>query len=368
MTKELLHIRDLETPAILIDLDILDRNLRATAELAREAGVKLRPHFKTHKSVWIAQKQMEYGAHGITVAKLGEAEVLVEAGFTDILIAFPIVGKQKLDRLTRLMEKAKVTVSTDNITVAEGLSNLGVSLGRRIPLYVDVNTGLNRCGREPGEETAELVTEIAALPGVEVVGLMTHGGHSYGKTTPEGLREIARQEAEGLVNTKLLLEQSGVSIDEISVGSTPTSKFIGEQCGVTEMRPGAYVYGDGVQLSTGIISGDESAMSVLVTVVSLPRKGTAIIDAGSKTFSSDLNPHCPGYGILRDNPAVYVERLSEEHGIVRVPEGVSLAIGDQLLFIPNHCCTVSNLHNRLYGVRGGIVLQDIIVDARGKIV
>lgn len=172
---------ELETPAVLIDLDTLDRNLRHTAELARRASVKLRPHFKTHKSVWIAQEQMRYGACGITVAKLGEAEVLADAGIADFLVAFPIVGEAKLSRLGRLMERASVIVSTDNVQVAKGLSDLGQSIGKEIKLYIDVNTGLNRCGKEPGEETAQLVQEIANLPYVHVAGLMTHGGFAYGK-------------------------------------------------------------------------------------------------------------------------------------------------------------------------------------------
>ncbi|NHN31759.1 alanine racemase [Paenibacillus agricola] len=364
-----LLVTELETPVVLVDLGVLERNLKGTADLARQAGVKLRPHFKTHKSVWIAKKQIEYGAYGMTVAKLGEAEVLADAGIQDILVAFPLVGEAKLRRLGALIERGvKVTVSIDNVTVAQGLSNLGVSMGILIPIYVDVNTGLNRCGLEPGEETASLVKEIVALPGVEVRGLMTHGGHAYGKKTLDELRQAAADEAEGLVQSKLLLEKSGISITEISVGSTPTSKFIGGLTGVTEIRPGAYVFGDISQLAIGVIEMNELAMSIMATVVSIPRSGTAIIDAGSKTFSSDVCSHRPGYGFLKSNPDVYIERLSEEHGIVRVPEGVTLSIGDRLEFIPNHCCTVSNLHNKLQGVRDDQVDHEIIVDARGKIV
>lgn len=357
----------LETPTVLIDVDTLDRNLRHTAELARQAGVKLRPHFKTHKSIWIAKEQIRYGACGITVAKLGEAEVLAEAGITDFLIAFPIVGEAKLKRLARLMECANVIVSTDNVQVAQGLSNLGHSIGKSIKLYIDVNTGLNRCGKEPGEETVQLVQEIAALPYVHVVGLMTHGGFAYGKKSQEQVRDAAKIEAEGLVRTKHLLEQLGISIEEISVGSTPTSKFIGEIDGVTEIRPGAYVFGDISQLAIGVITPEECAMHVLATVVSTPRKGTVIIDAGSKTFSSDISTHMPGHGISRDYLGVYVERLSEEHGIVHVPEGIEFEIGDQLLFLPNHCCTTTNLHDELQGVRGEQIDRKISVDARGKI-
>lgn len=357
----------LDTPAVLVDLDALDRNLRHTAELAAKAGVKLRPHFKTHKNVWIAKEQIRYGACGITVAKLGEAEVLADAGITDFLVAYPIVGETKLDRLRRLMERAEVIVSTDDVKVAQGLSGLGRSLGKRIRLYVDVNTGLNRCGKEPGEETARLVEEIAALPHVEVTGLMTHGGFAYGKRTPQELLDAARAEAEGLVRTQSLLAQMGISVPEISVGSTPTSKFIGEIPGVTEIRPGAYVFGDLAQLEIGVIEPQECAMTVWTTVVSVPRPGTAIIDAGSKTFSSDVSAHRPGYGKLLDHPDVLVERLSEEHGILRLPEGVRFEIGDKLRFVPNHCCTTTNLHDELQGIRGDRFERALSVDARGKV-
>lgn len=358
---------ELDTPAVLVDLDVLDANLRKTAELAKAAGVKLRPHIKTHKSTWIAGEQMKYGACGITAAKLGEAEVMADAGITDILLAYPIVGRHKLERLRALMSKARVTLSVDDVAVAKGLSELAESMGTQIRLYVDVNTGLNRCGREPGEATVELVKEINALPGVKVVGLMTHPGHVYGKSTTDEVRAVAKHEAESLVRTKHLLLQEGIEIEEVSVGSTPTSKFIGEQSETTETRPGAYVFGDASQLVTKSITEAECAMHVLVTVVSMPREGTIIIDGGTKTFSSDANALRPGYGTLRGNDSVYIERLSEEHGIVRVPEGVTFAIGDRLEFLVNHCCGTTNLHQTLIGVRNGKVEREISVDARGKI-
>ena len=358
---------DVETPAVVIDLDILEANLKHTADLAKRAGVKLRPHTKTHKSVWIAQQQLAYGASGITVAKLGEAEVMADAGIDDILIAYPIVGRAKLERLRRLMARVRVAVSTDDYQVAKGLSDLGESMNRRIPLYIDVNTGLNRCGREPGEETAELVTAIGSLPGVEVVALMTHAGHAYAKTDAEGRREVAVAEAEALVKTQELLRTKGIRVPEISVGSTPTSKHIGDVRGVTEMRPGAYVFGDCSQLFAGMIDERECAMRVYATVVSTPRPGMAIIDAGSKTLTNDLCQHRPGYGYIPEIPGAVVERLSEEHGHVKLPEGTGLRVGDVVSVIPNHCCTVTNLHDHLLGFRGGRLERRIRVDARGKI-
>jgi D-serine deaminase-like pyridoxal phosphate-dependent protein len=360
-------IEEIDTPAVLVDLDVLDRNLRTKAELAERAGVKLRPHVKTHKSKWIAREQLRYGACGITVAKLGEAEVMADAGITDILVAYPIVGKQKLERLGRLMQRATVAVSTDDLEVAKGLSELGQYLKRKIPVYVDVNTGLNRCGREPGLETAGVVREMSRLQGIEVVGLMTHAGYAYTKSNVVDMRRDAFKEAEGLLRTKEELQRIGIDIREISVGSTPTSRFIHELEGVTEMRPGAYVFGDGMQTACGTAREDNCALHVLATVVSTPRAGTAIIDAGSKTLSSDTNPHRSGYGTLRGQPDVYIERLSEEHGIVRIPDGIRFNIGDRLMFLPNHCCTTVNLHSHLYGLRSDKVERMISVDCRGMV-
>ena len=358
---------DVETPAVVIDLDILEANLKFTADLAAKAGVKLRPHTKTHKSVWIAKRQLAYGASGITVAKLGEAEVMADAGIDDILIAYPIVGRTKLERLRRLMERVKVAVSTDDYQVAKGLSDLGESMNRRIPLYIDVNTGLDRCGREPGEETAALALAIGALPGVEVVALMTHAGHAYAETNAHGRREVAVAEAEALVSTQQLLLRKGMRVPEIIVGSTPTSKHIGDVRGVTEMRPGAYVFGDCSQLFAGMIDESACAMRVYATVVSTPRPGTAIIDAGSKTLTNDVCAHRPGYGYIPEIPGAVIERLSEEHGKVKLPEGAELRVGDIVSIIPNHCCTVTNLHDRLLGFRGGRLERRIHVDGRGRV-
>ncbi|KIL40388.1 hypothetical protein SD70_13860 [Gordoniibacillus kamchatkensis] len=358
----------LETPAVVVDWDAVLANLRRTADRARRAGVKLRPHTKTHKSVVIAQEQIRSGAHGITVAKLGEAEVMADGGIEDILVAFPIVGKAKLERLGKLMQRARITVSTDDYDVARGLSDLGETLRRRVPLYVDVNSGLNRCGREPGQETGEMIEQLITLPGVEVVGLMTHAGHAYGGHSDDDIRRIAVGEAESLLLTKGWLKRhKGIEIAEISVGSTPTATFVEALPGVTEIRPGAYVFGDVSQIVTGTVTAADCALRVYATVVSTPRPGTAIIDAGSKTLTNDVNGFRKGYGLLPAYPDVIVERLSEEHGILRLPDGVSLKVGDVVELIPNHCCTVVNLHDRLLLARGGRIESQLTVDARGKI-
>lgn len=360
----------LETPVVCVDLDILDANLKKMADRAREASVKLRPHIKTHKSAWIANEQLRYGASGLTVAKISEAEALLEAGarIEDVLIAFPVIGQSKLKRLAGLIERiGHVTVSVDHVDTAKGIAELGDALGRAIPLYVDVNSGLNRCGREPGEASADLVEEISRLSGVIVTGLMTHAGHAYGKSSDEECLTVARQEAESLLVTKNVLTARGFGPLEISVGSTPTAKFVHELEGITEIRPGAYVFGDVSQLVTHTIGLEDCAMRVYATVVSLPRPGIAIIDAGSKTLTNDANPHRPGYGLLPAYTEVVIERLSEEHGILRLPEGLCLKIGQLVEIIPNHCCTVTNLRDELQGMRGDVVDRTIRIDARGKI-
>jgi len=359
----------IETPAVTVDLDILDANLRAMAARAASAGVKLRPHAKTHKSVWIAREQLRYGAAGITVAKLGEAEVMAEAGIRNILIAYPIVGAAKRERLAKLLAKADVTVALDHPDVARGLSDLGESLGRPIPVYVDVDSGLNRCGREPGEPSAELALELARLPGIRVAGLMTHAGYAYNCRSEAEVRAAARREAQALLSTYEVLRARGFGPLKISVGSTPTARFAVELrgLGVTEMRPGAYVFNDVSQIATRTADLGDCAMRVYATVVSLPRPGAAIIDAGSKTLSTDTTPFRPGYGLIPARPDVVIERLSEEHGILRVPEDVRLRIGDIVEIVPNHCCAVANLHDALLGMRGGRAERTIPVDARGRV-
>jgi D-serine deaminase-like pyridoxal phosphate-dependent protein len=230
-----------------------------------------------------------------------------------------------------------------------------------------VNSGLDRCGAEPGAPSAEIGLRLAELAGVELVGLMTHAGHAYSRSTVDGCREVAHAEAQALLATQEQLRAQGITVLEISVGSTPTSKFIGEVKGITEMRPGAYVFGDGSQLYPGTIALEECAMHIYATVVSAPRPGTLILDAGSKTLTTDVSVHRPGYGYVPDHPDAVIERLSEEHAIMRVPDDCSLRIGDVVSIIPNHCCTVVNLQDGLIGVRNGRFERELPVDARGRI-
>lgn len=360
---------ELDTPVLLFDLDVVERNLTEMAELARSAGVKLRPHTKTHKCPEIARMQVDAGASGITVAKLGEAEVMADAGLTDILLAYPIWGEEKLRRLRALMERASVRVSLDSVEVAEGIGRIGRDSGRDVPVLVEVDTGHHRLGRPPGEPTVQLVAEIARAPGVEVIGLLTHAGHSYGSRSPEELRATAEHEGAALVETAELCAREGLEIREISIGSTPTARIAARVPGVTEIRPGTYVFNDVQQMRLGVASEDTCAARVLATVVAHPSGERFAIDAGTKCFTSDGGdgPPLPGRGVVVGRPGLRLDFMNEEHGVGHRTDDDDVRIGDRLEVIPLHVCSCVNMFDVAYGVRGGDVERELAIAGRGKV-
>jgi D-serine deaminase-like pyridoxal phosphate-dependent protein len=359
---------DLDTPALLFDLDVVEQNARGMAAVAAEAGVALRPHTKTHKSPEIAALQRRAGSTGITVAKLGEAEAMADAGFDDILIAYPLWGDAKLARLRSLLERASIRVSLDSVEVAEGIGRVGEDLGRDVPVLLEVDTGLHRLGRRPGPPTVELVTRVARVRGIDVTGLLTHAGHAYRATGSEELRRVAEREALDLVETADACARAGVEIREISVGSTPTARTAACVEGVTEIRPGTYIFNDVQQMRLGVATEADCAARVLVTVVAHPSVERFVIDGGSKVFSSDgadVSPF-PGRGVVVGRAALRLDVFTEEHGVGHVEEGDDVAIGDRLEVIPLHVCAAVNLFDSAYGVRRGRVDHEISIVARGR--
>jgi D-serine deaminase-like pyridoxal phosphate-dependent protein len=364
-----MRVEDLDTPSLLIDLDVLDRNIRTMATDARAVNVRLRPHTKTHKSPEIARMQIDAGATGITVAKLGEAEVMVGAGLDDVFIAYPIVGEAKLERLGALAERAQVRVSLDAVEVADGIGRVGKDLGRDVPVLVDVDTGLHRMGRSAGEASSRLALEIAAVPGVDVIGLATHAGHAYRAADPEELRRIAEREAFDVIETAERCEREGLRIREVSVGSTPTARIAAGVDGVTEIRPGTYVFHDVQQLRLGVATERDCAARVLATVVSRPTPERFLIDAGTKSFSGDGGdgPPLPGRGVAAGRPELILDFMNEEHGVGHIVGDAELRIGDRLEVIPLHVCSAVNLFDVAYGVRDGTVDHEIAIAARGMV-
>jgi D-serine deaminase-like pyridoxal phosphate-dependent protein len=360
---------ELDTPALLFDLDRMQRNIEEMAGVARVAGIHLRPHTKTHKSPVIARRQLDAGAAGMAVAKLGEAEVMADAGIDDLLVAYPIVGAAKLARLRALCERATVRVSLDSVEVAEGIGRVGGDLGRDIPVLVEVDTGHHRLGRPPGPLTVELATSIARVRGVEVAGLLTHAGHAYRCTSPDELHAVAEREGTDLVETAAACGRAGLEIREISVGSTPTARVVAGVAGVTEFRPGTYVFNDVQQMRLGLATEDTCAARILVTVVAHPSDERFVVDAGTKCFTSDGadGPPFPGRGVIAGRPELMIDFMTEEHGVGRRTGTDDVRIGDRLEIIPLHVCSSVNMFDAAVGVRGGNVAEEITIAGRGKV-
>jgi D-serine deaminase-like pyridoxal phosphate-dependent protein len=358
----------LDTPLIAVDLDLLERNIAEMASLAASYGVSLRPHAKTHKSPQIARMQLDAGAVGLTCAKLGEAEVLVDQGaVTAMLIAYPVVGDIKIQRLLRLLDRARVVVAVDAYQAAAPLSQAVSTAERKLDIYLEVNTGQDRAGARAGQEAVELAVAIASLPGLRLTGVMTHEGHA-GFSAPDDIATIAENAGQALVDTAERIRGQGISLTHVSVGSTPASWFTPRVAGITEMRPGTYVFNDNNAFRHGRIGPDRCAARVVSTVVSRPAPDRAIVDAGSKALALDPSPSHPGHGYIVGHPGVTIVRLSEEHGVVALPAGeTGFEVGDRVEIIPNHICPAVNLTDELIMVRDGHVVDRWPVAARGKV-
>lgn len=354
------------TPAVVIDLDQVDRNIINMVESNKKHGINHRPHIKTHKSVYIAKRQLELGAKGITCAKLGEVEVMIDGGISDILIAYPLIGQDKLERLGRLIDRANIITIVNSEKGAQALSQLGQSKGIKISVLIEVDGGMNRGGHKPMEPTLRFAQKIRDLKGIDIIGLMYYSGIIYNEDTKEGFESRARLERDEVINTAKLLEKHGFNMSILSAGSSYSSKMPHLLEGVTEVRAGNYVFNDCGQLVTGFATEDECALRVISTVVSVVDNHHAIIDAGSKTLTSDTCPHRKGYGYVVGRPDIYITHLNEEHGFIECETQLDLEVGDKIAIIPNHACVVPNLVDEAYGVRKGQLEKMIKIDARGK--
>jgi D-serine deaminase-like pyridoxal phosphate-dependent protein len=357
---------EIETPAVLIDMDVLERNIAAMAECARTNGVRLRPHAKTHKVLEIARRQIAAGATGLSVAKTSEAEVFAAAGFRDLFIAYPVVGADKARRLMALGEGTRLAVGADSVEGARTLGSVFAQAGRKLEVMLKIDSGLHRVGVLP-EKAPALAQALAKEPGLQLRGIFTHAGHAYSGETPEAVAAVGRSEGDQMAEVAERIRAAGVPLEEVSVGSTPTAPHAVTRDGVTECRPGNYVYHDASQVSLGTCRLADCAMTILATVVSVPAPERAVIDAGSKTLSTDpLRPRLGGYGWILGHES-RLDRLSEDHGVVAVAPGDSFRVGQRVRVLPNHACVVSNLHDAVLGVRGQRVEAEMAVAARGRV-
>src|ERR1700730_541778 len=332
---------DIITPVAVVHEEIVERNLARMAKLAADHNVKLRPHAKTHKSAYMAKRQVPHGAVGLTCATFTEAEVFADAGVDDLLIAHPPAGKPKLDRLAALARRVKrLAVSLDDVGIAK-------SLPESVEVLWEVDPGQHRIGTAPGEPTVKAVRELVQAIGAKRFrGLITHGGHVYAATNQKERQLAADQETDCISTTTVMLRQDGIEVRELSVGSTPTAG-LAPRGGITEMRPGTYIYGDANQVTLGSQRLEDCALAVVVTVVSNQAPDRAVVDAGSKALSADLRvTGLDGYGVVLARPDLTVARLSEEHAVLTAPQ-TRLAIGNRLVILPAHACSTVNLHHSL---------------------
>ncbi len=349
--------QEIDTPAVLIDLDKAEANLKSAQDAADAAGLTLRPHIKTHKLPFFAKRQVELGAVGITVQKLGEAEVMADAGLTDLLLTFNIIGASKRARLKALHDRVTIRVVADSNACVAGLAETFTDPAHRLGVFVECDTGMGRCGVQSADAALTLARQIMDAPGLEFAGLMTYP--AAGKY---------REASAWLADAKAAFTDAGIDVPAITTGGTPDIWNMQEASGIaTEYRPGTYIYMDRSQVAAGAASIEDCALTVLATVVSRPTESRAIIDAGSKALTSDLLGMV-GHGYVLEYPDARIVGLSEEHGTIDLSACTDKpSIGDTIRIIPNHCCPVTNLFDRVNLIRGGGLVETVTVAARGRV-
>ncbi|XZE34836.1 alanine racemase [Pirellulaceae bacterium SH501] len=360
---------DQPTPSIIVSTEIVEQNLKRMQDYCNAHGLKLRPHTKTHKSLWAAQLQMKAGAVGLTVAKVGEAEVMSHVS-RDIFIAYPAIGQHRMSRLMALAKRISVSVGIDSVAAAQQLQFAAKTEGVEIGVLVDIDVGFHRTGIHDANKAIGVAEFVASQSQLKFQGVMCFPGHILPKADDQAWESYQRSLSQ-IIET---LQQKGISVGIVSGGSTPTAMESHRNRVLNEIRPGTYIYNDLNEVRLGVCDLEQVAARVLATVVSRPEPNKVVVDAGSKTLSSDRNAALPdsGFGYLPDFPDAKVVRLSEEHGEIlfsesdanagRVPE-----VGDRVWLIPNHICVCINLQNQFY-LHDGHSLSVLPVDARGLLV
>lgn len=344
-----------ETPMPVVELSVAERNVRKLQGACDKAGVANWPHIKTHKSVAMARLQVEAGAAGITCQKLGEAEIMADAGLADILISYNIIGEAKLARLAALARRVRLTVSCDSRLVADGLSRAMRSAAAPLSVLVECDTGRHRCGVPDAETAVALARHIASLPGLAFAGLLIYPPNGDVGAT-RAFVEAVRQGCAA----------HGLALATVSSGGTPNVRRVGE-AGETQYRSGTSIYNDRQMMAAGAAGPEDCALFVHATVVSAASPGRVIVDAGSKTLTSDLGG-LTGYGLLVDYPGASIYQLAEEHGFVDVSQCAKPpALGEVVRILPNHVCPVSNLFDRIVLTRDGKDAGWLTIDARGRV-
>ncbi|NPU63580.1 D-TA family PLP-dependent enzyme [Bradyrhizobium sp. 83012] len=348
--------REYGTPCAVIDMDKVERNIARIQAQCDAAGVANRPHIKTHKSPALAKLQIEAGAQGITCQKIGEAEIMADAGISNILISYNLIGEEKMARLAALQAKADMTVAADNATVIAGLPQAAKQSGRTLSVVVECDTGRKRAGVETPAEAIQLARQIKASDGLRFAGFMLY-------PTESGWDEAQRFYDEALAGVRA----EGLEASIVSTGGSPNLKNLGKLKGATEHRPGTYIYNDRMQVAAGVATWDDCALHIYSTVVSRAAPERGILDAGSKTLTTDTGG-LDGHGLILEHPEAKIARFAEEHGFLDLSRSNTRPnVGDVVRIVPNHVCVVVNMMDEVVMVRGDEILGTLPVAARGKL-
>ena len=366
-----MDLTKIDTPAILIDMDKVLANLHKMQDFADSQGLKLRPHIKTHKMPWLAKLQLENGAAGITCASVGEAECMVAHGIKDIFIAYEIIGPGKLKRLVDLMEKAKIITGVDSKEGADALNRAALERGLIAEVRIEIDTGMKRAGIHP-DGVLELARHITALPGLKLTGIFTYKSSTLKGQGTSDNKAAAIEESDLMAKLAETLSRAGIPLRDISGGSTPTARFTNQVSGLTEIRPGSYIFGDVQRINAGAMEPQDCAATVATTVISVPAQNRAVIDGGSKVFSGDSPQNTSplfikGQGLITGRPDLVFARMNEEHGVIESLDGgpTNLHVGDILRIIPNHTCTSMNLFDYVHVIEKDGSIRRERVEARG---
>ena len=361
----MIELTELETPALVVDLETMDDNLDRAAEYAKSHEIALRPHIKTHKSPLLAREQLDRGASGLTCATPYEAEVMSEV-CDDLLVMYPPLGR-RAQRLARLAERVRLTVALDSEVAANEMSRAAVTAASRVRVLVEIDAGMHRVGVQSTADAVGLARRVASLPNLELAGIAFYPGHVRGPVGEHAaqLSALAKLVAEA----RDAFARAGLPMETVSAGSTPTLWRTHEIDGVTEMRPGTYIFNDRTTAEIGACALDDCALTVLATVVSTAVPGQAVIDAGAKALGREpmRGGTGDGFGCLASDPSVVVKSMSEEHGILELSRSSwRPRVGERVRVIPNHVCIVVHLADVVYGLRDDAVVTSWPVAARGR--
>lgn len=366
--RDVCTLDGIDTPALVVDLDVMEANLGSMASLVASAGMRLRPHAKSHKSPALAWQQLRAGAAGITCQKLAEAEVMASAGIPDILVATPVVGEVKARRFVSLLRRTKLTTVVDSLPPARVLDEMLGARDLSTDALVEVDVGYGRCGLPP-RDVAEFAVELKrSCPNLRFTGIMAYEGQLYDLRGADAVGTEAARIYDLLAEVAGHLRDAGLPPMTVSVGASVAARVAVRHLAVTEVRPGSYLLNDLSQVAMGGVSEAQCALRVLATVISVPAADRAVIDAGAKALTFAPLPGFPGYGRMVTHPDSVIARLADEHGIISVPAGARpFSVGERVAIIPNSHTVVVNEFSEMVGVRGEDVEWRFPIAARGCI-